>query len=172
MGGDEGGYTLYVKDKKLIYDFNYYSYDHYTLTSDADVPTGPVQLKMDFKYDGGGPGKGGTATLYINGQKAGEGRIEAKNRAMGSCNAAYRAIGTDPAGRRQDPAESAAGGGHGRVEAVEIPSTPAWFDLTTGGGDEDHDAATEAGSSVHLQDSLCFLLQSSLVAPGNLANHR
>ena len=31
---------------------------------------------MDFKYDGGGPGKGGTVTLYVNGKKAGEGRIE------------------------------------------------------------------------------------------------
>ena len=31
---------------------------------------------MDFKYDGGGPGKRGTATLFVNGQKAGEGRVE------------------------------------------------------------------------------------------------
>jgi arylsulfatase len=31
---------------------------------------------MDFKYDGGGPGKGGTATLFINGKQAGEGRVE------------------------------------------------------------------------------------------------
>ena len=31
---------------------------------------------MDFKYGGGGPGKGGTVTLYVNGKKAGEGRIE------------------------------------------------------------------------------------------------
>lgn len=30
---------------------------------------------MDFKYDGGGAGKGGTATLYINGKEAGQGRI-------------------------------------------------------------------------------------------------
>ena len=32
--------------------------------------------RSDFKYDGGGPGKGGTATLYVNGEKAGEGRLE------------------------------------------------------------------------------------------------
>ena len=31
---------------------------------------------MDFKYDGGGPGKGGTATLFVNGRAAGEGRVE------------------------------------------------------------------------------------------------
>jgi arylsulfatase len=31
---------------------------------------------MDFKYDGGGLGKGGTATLFVNGKKAGQGRVE------------------------------------------------------------------------------------------------
>ena len=76
MGGDEAGYVLYVKDNKLVYNFNYYSYDHYKVTSTTEVPAGKVQLKMDFKYDGGGPGKGGTATLFINGNQAGEGRIE------------------------------------------------------------------------------------------------
>ena len=76
MGGDEAGYVLYVKDNKLVYHFNYYQYEQYSVTSTTKVPTGKVQLKMDFKYDGGGPGKGGTATLYINGKKAGEGRIK------------------------------------------------------------------------------------------------
>ena len=33
------------------------------------------RVKLDFIYDGGGPGKGGTATLSINGKKAAEGRI-------------------------------------------------------------------------------------------------
>ncbi len=32
---------------------------------------------MEFAYDGGGLGKGGTVTLYIDGDKAGEGRVEA-----------------------------------------------------------------------------------------------
>jgi arylsulfatase len=76
MGGDEAGYALCVKDNKLVYYFNYYSYDHYKVASTTDIPTGKVQLKMDFKYDRGGPAKGGTATLLINGQQAGEGRIE------------------------------------------------------------------------------------------------
>ena len=42
MGGDEAGYVLYVKDNKLVYHFNYYSYYNYTVTSTADVPTGKV----------------------------------------------------------------------------------------------------------------------------------
>jgi len=31
---------------------------------------------MEFKYDGGGLAKGGGVTLYIDGKKAGEGRVE------------------------------------------------------------------------------------------------
>ncbi len=33
-------------------------------------------MKFDFAYDGGGPGKGGMGTLYVNGEKVAEGRIE------------------------------------------------------------------------------------------------
>jgi arylsulfatase len=40
------------------------------------VPTGKVTLTFDFKYDGGGMGKGGTITLLANGKKIGEGRAE------------------------------------------------------------------------------------------------
>ena len=31
---------------------------------------------MEFAYDGGGLGKGGTVSLYYDGQKVGEGRVE------------------------------------------------------------------------------------------------
>jgi arylsulfatase len=31
---------------------------------------------MEFAYDGGGLGKGGTVTLYVEGDKVGEGRVE------------------------------------------------------------------------------------------------
>jgi len=33
-------------------------------------------VRAEFAYDGGGLGKGGTLTLYIDGQPAGQGRIE------------------------------------------------------------------------------------------------
>ena len=33
-------------------------------------------LQFDFAYDGGGPGKGGKGTLFVNDEKVGEGRIE------------------------------------------------------------------------------------------------
>jgi hypothetical protein len=33
-------------------------------------------VSFDFKYDGGGIGKGGTGTLAVDGKKVAEGRIE------------------------------------------------------------------------------------------------
>jgi len=37
---------------------------------------GPATVRLDFKYDGGGLGKGGVASLFVNDRKVGEGRIE------------------------------------------------------------------------------------------------
>ena len=31
---------------------------------------------MEFKYDGGGLGKGGDVTLFLDGKKVGEGRVD------------------------------------------------------------------------------------------------
>jgi arylsulfatase len=76
MGGGTAGYVLYIKDKRLVYDYDWFTYNNYSVKSKKKVPAGEVELKMDFKYDGGGAGKGGTVTLYINGKKAGQGRIE------------------------------------------------------------------------------------------------
>lgn len=40
------------------------------------IPPGDHQVRMEFAYDGGGLGQGGTATIYIDGEPAGQGRIE------------------------------------------------------------------------------------------------
>ena len=34
------------------------------------------QVRMEFNYDGGGLAKGGTVTLYVDGNKVGEGRVD------------------------------------------------------------------------------------------------
>ena len=75
MGGGTGGWVLYLKDNKFTYYYDYFGFDGYKVES-TELPKGKVQLQMDFKYDGGGGGKGGTVTLSVNGKKAGEGRID------------------------------------------------------------------------------------------------
>ena len=37
---------------------------------------GKATIRFDFAYDGGGLGKGGTGTLFVNDEKVAEGRIE------------------------------------------------------------------------------------------------
>src|SRR5206468_11237429 len=40
-------------------------------------PGGDQQVRMQFEYAGGGPGKGGTVSLYVDGKKVGEGEVAA-----------------------------------------------------------------------------------------------
>jgi hypothetical protein len=46
------------------------------VTSAGTLTPGAHQVRMEFAYDGGGLGKGGTATLYVDGKAVGEGRVE------------------------------------------------------------------------------------------------
>jgi hypothetical protein len=45
------------------------------LTTTSPLPAGTHQVRMEFTYDGGGMGKGAAVTLYVDGQKVGEGRV-------------------------------------------------------------------------------------------------
>ncbi len=74
-GGIVAGYTLFIKDRKPAYEYNWFSQQRYKIASSQALPAGPATIRLEFKYDGGGPGKGGTATLFVNGEKVGEGRI-------------------------------------------------------------------------------------------------
>lgn len=75
QGGRFGGWALYAKNGTIAYDYNFLGMERYTVMSSEKLKPGKHTIKMDFAYDGGGPGKGGIATLYIDGKKVGEGRI-------------------------------------------------------------------------------------------------
>jgi len=76
QGGITAGWGFYIQDRKLVGMHNYIDSERYRATSTENVPTGKVTLAFDFKYDGGGMGKGGTITLLANGKKIGTGRVE------------------------------------------------------------------------------------------------
>jgi hypothetical protein len=76
QGGRFGGWSLYVKDGKPTYHYNYLGLKGFTIASDKPLAPGKATIVFDFVYDGGGPGKGGTGTLSVNGEKIGQGRIE------------------------------------------------------------------------------------------------
>jgi hypothetical protein len=76
QGGFAGGWILYVKDGRLTYCYNFVGLDKYVITSTQPLSSGEHQVRMQFAYDGGGLGKGGTATLYIDGNAVGSGPVE------------------------------------------------------------------------------------------------
>jgi arylsulfatase len=77
-GGSSAGYTLYVKDNKLVYEYNFFGKDRYRVISNQALPTGEVEVAMEYTQK---PFKqfvestGGPARLFINGKPAGEGEI-------------------------------------------------------------------------------------------------
>jgi arylsulfatase len=77
QGAGIGGWSLYAKGSKLKYCYNWGGFKHFMVESAGAIPAGEHQVRMEFAYDGGGLGKGGMATLFIDGKKVGEGRIEA-----------------------------------------------------------------------------------------------
>jgi arylsulfatase len=74
-GGEAGGYTLYIKDGKPVFEYNYMAHERYKVASSETLSPGLVRIRVDFTYDGGGIGKGGTAILLVNDKTVGEGRI-------------------------------------------------------------------------------------------------
>jgi arylsulfatase A-like enzyme len=76
IGGIPGGWSLFVKGGKPIYHYNFYGVVQYTVEGASAIPPGTHQVRMEFAYDGGGLAKGGTVTLYVDGKKVGQGRVE------------------------------------------------------------------------------------------------
>ncbi len=76
QGGRFGGWALYVKDGTPAYDYNFLGLQRFTVAATDKLKPGKSTIKFDFAYDGGGLGKGGMGSLYVNDKKVGEGRIE------------------------------------------------------------------------------------------------
>ena len=76
QGGNFGGWALYAKENKLKYVYNLLGLQMFTVEAPDPLPSGLIQVQMDFEYDGGGLGQGGTASLYVTGEKVVDGRVE------------------------------------------------------------------------------------------------
>jgi arylsulfatase len=76
QGGRFGGWSLYLEDGKPTYCYNFLGLQDYKVSAPQAVAAGKATIRMDFDYDGGGLGKGGTATLLVNGAEVARGRVE------------------------------------------------------------------------------------------------
>ena len=76
QAGRFGGWSLYLKDGKPSYTYNFLGLQRFTVAAKQPVAAGKVTIRFEFAYDGGGLGKGGKGTLFVNGNKVAEGRID------------------------------------------------------------------------------------------------
>ncbi|MGB8439673.1 MAG: sulfatase-like hydrolase/transferase, partial [Candidatus Acidiferrales bacterium] len=77
QGGNMGGWSLYAKGGKLKYCYNFLGMQRFYAESTNPLPPGEHQVRMEFTYAGGGLGKGGTVSLYMDGKKVGAGQVGA-----------------------------------------------------------------------------------------------
>jgi arylsulfatase A-like enzyme len=75
QGGNMGGWTLYAHEGKLKYHYNFVGLLRFDVTATSKLSIGKHQARMEFVYDGGGMGKGGNVTLYVDGKKVGAGLV-------------------------------------------------------------------------------------------------
>jgi len=86
QGGRFGGWSLLVVDGKPMFAYAYTNQDgakypkqkpdKTRITGSDKLTPGKHVIGFDFKYDGGGLGKGGLGTLTVDGEKVAENRIE------------------------------------------------------------------------------------------------
>lgn len=96
QGGRFGGWSLYLKDSKPSYAYSFIGLEEYKVAATKPVAPGRATVRMNFDYDGGGLGKGGVASLLVNGQEVASGRIERTQPAVFSADETA-AVGVDDA---------------------------------------------------------------------------
>jgi len=74
-GGTASGYSLFVKDGRPTYTYNYFRREVTTIVSSSRLPAGKSVITLHFAYDGNGPGGSATVTLSLNGTQVGEARL-------------------------------------------------------------------------------------------------
>jgi arylsulfatase len=76
QGGRFGGWSLYSMGGKAKFLYNVLGIKSFGIEATKPIPVGKTQVRMEFAYDGGGFGKGGTVTLYCDGKEVGKGRVD------------------------------------------------------------------------------------------------
>jgi len=77
IGGRFGGWALLMQDSKpqFVYAYSNQPQHKFRIVSDQPLPQGDHVVRLAFRYDGGGHGKGATGTLFVDGKQVAEGKI-------------------------------------------------------------------------------------------------
>jgi len=76
QGGLFGGWALYFDQGKPVFSCTFADGSNYRIASKDAVAAGKHNLVMDFVYDGGGVGKGGSVTVRVDNTVVATGRVE------------------------------------------------------------------------------------------------
>jgi arylsulfatase len=76
QGGRFNGWGLYLRDSKPVFHYNLAGVHRFTVASDEKLAPGEHLIVADFKYDGGGLGKGATVKITVDEKPVAEGRVE------------------------------------------------------------------------------------------------
>jgi hypothetical protein len=128
QGGAYAGWSLYAKNGKPVYCYNLFGLQRFKVEGSAPIPAGTRQVRMEFAYDGGGLAKGGTVSLYVDGAKTGEGRVEASV-PMAFSGDETCDVGSDTASPVSDDYKGASSVFTGSVNWVQIDIAEAAEDL-------------------------------------------
>jgi arylsulfatase len=135
QGGAFGGWTLYAHEGRPAYCYNLFGLERFKVHGADAMTPGEHQVRMEFAYDGGGLGKGGTATLYLDGGKVGEVRVDATVPMLFSADETTD-LGSDSATPVTDDIAAGDTKFSGRVRWVQ-------FDLAEDADDVDHVVSPE-----------------------------
>ncbi len=76
QAGRFGGWSLYLKDGRPMYAYNFLGLKTTRIAGTEVLPAGRTTIRFEFNYDGPGLGKGGTGTILVNGKQVAEGKID------------------------------------------------------------------------------------------------
>jgi arylsulfatase A-like enzyme len=135
QGGAFGGFVLYLKEGRAAYCYNLFGLRRFTTYGDRTIGEGDHQVRMEFAYDGGGLGKGGAVTLFVDGARVGEGRIDNTVPMVFSADETTD-VGTDTGTAVSDDYDPRSSAFNGRIAWVQI-------DLGEDARDADHEVSPE-----------------------------
>ncbi|WP_342249077.1 arylsulfatase [Sphingomonas sp. OTU376] len=112
-GGRLGGFALYVKQGRLVFENNAYGQSHQTVVAGEALPAGPLTVAYEYVPDLAtakgtlfNPSVPGTATLYLNGRQVASGPIGKFLTAVGAYSEGFdigldrgSLVSADPAGQ-------------------------------------------------------------------------
>lgn len=65
-GGEEGGFSLYIKDGKPSFTYNYFKRRITTIAAPTPLPPGAAKITLNLEYEGKGLGDPAEITLLVN----------------------------------------------------------------------------------------------------------